>query len=373
MGRLIVLAAAFLVFFSGSLQSLAFGTIAGLGQNREHERITRNALSCAQAPGANCFQPGSIDELAGKSGTFGAVGAPDNPIRGLLSSSAAHCDNGDHLPIPGYVQSAVAAQMVLQTCRDWMETHMQAAVTAASRLILPDGTIDDSQIPTIVTCTFTGGSGRAKCDVLEAFGLVLHASEDFYSHTNWVDLPDLSLPVGTTTNPPGLGQGFPAPWLDLRNPSPPFPPGLISGCFDKIPEQFFCNDGPGRTKHHDINKDKGTIDPSITGPNTPRGQVAGNFHRAVSVAIADTRDKWRILQERLNSTYGGPRASLMICALTHDDPASTCGAPGQRKWSPFDIFNSLTITIGSLAALGGGGFYLAGRRRRDRGGAEQPA
>ena len=80
----------------GPLPALAFGTINGLGQNAEHERITRQGLAS--------FRLGALtlDELAGKKGTFGAVGAPDRPDRGLMSVSAAHCDNGDWLESPGY-------------------------------------------------------------------------------------------------------------------------------------------------------------------------------------------------------------------------------------------------------------------------------
>ena len=39
--------------------ALAFGTIGTLGQNYEHERITRHALACPNAglPGYFCFEP----------------------------------------------------------------------------------------------------------------------------------------------------------------------------------------------------------------------------------------------------------------------------------------------------------------------------
>jgi hypothetical protein len=30
------------------------------------------------------------------------------------------------------------------------------------------------------------------------------------------------------------------------------------------------------------------------------------------------------LRESLISTYGGSRGAMMICAITHDDPVSTC-------------------------------------------------
>jgi hypothetical protein len=92
------------------VDALAFGTIDSLGQNREHERITRHALGCVDLTGKQntlviggepvadpCFMGNSINELAGQRGTFGAVGAPDNPANGMLSDSLAHCDNADYL------------------------------------------------------------------------------------------------------------------------------------------------------------------------------------------------------------------------------------------------------------------------------------
>ncbi len=48
-------------------------------------------------------------EIAGKNGTWGAVGAPDNPARGLSGVKAAHCDGGDYFASAGYPQSQVAA------------------------------------------------------------------------------------------------------------------------------------------------------------------------------------------------------------------------------------------------------------------------
>src|SRR5438034_5002983 len=81
-------------------QGHAFGTINGLGQRAEHERITRAALACP--PGVkstgDCFEPKSMDQLAGHAGTFGAVGAPDLDE---FSTPAAHCDDADFLNVPG--------------------------------------------------------------------------------------------------------------------------------------------------------------------------------------------------------------------------------------------------------------------------------
>ena len=152
----------------------------------------------------------------------------------------------------------------VSSCRTWMDANLNTAVTDARLLILPNGTVDDSQMPTVFNCTFNGTKGRAKCNVLEDFGLTLHASEDFYSHTNWADIPDPARPPGSS-NPPGLGMAVPSPWIDLRVVTP-FPAGLMSGCFESIPERFYCNEGPGgRVKHAFLNKDTGTIDPAIRG------------------------------------------------------------------------------------------------------------
>jgi hypothetical protein len=302
--------------------AFGFGTISGAGQNREHERITRHALGCdASPPVADCFQPATLDELAGKKGTFGAVGAPDNPARGLLLTSTAHCDNGDYQPTPGYPQSQDSARAHLVACRAGMAAHLDEAVRDAARLLDASGKVDGSQIPTMVGCTFDGHKGRAKCDVLEDFGLLLHASQDFYSHSNWVDH---AAPGPTTLgNPPGLGNVGPAPWLDLRQADPPFPDGLMTGCFDKVSLVDVAAGCSGHTKHEDLNKDKGQIDPSIGAGTTKRGMIDDNFAAAVRAAITDTQDKWATLRERLVATYGADRGARMICAISHDDPA-TC-------------------------------------------------
>jgi len=63
-------------------QAFAFGTVSKvpvLGQDAEHEKITRAALSMLDAK--------TLEELAGTSSNFGAVGAPDDPVRGLLIAS----------------------------------------------------------------------------------------------------------------------------------------------------------------------------------------------------------------------------------------------------------------------------------------------
>ena len=300
-------AAALLCLTTGAY---AFGSVNIAGQQAEHERITRAALSAFH------LGPATMDEIAGKRGSFGAVGAPDRPDRGLLSTKAAHCDGGDHLDTPVYPQSAKDALARLSACRAGIFAHLNAAVKAAGAIADRSGRIDSAQVPTFVSCTYNGKPGRAKCNVLENLGLAFHAAQDFYAHTNWVDQP-ADGPIGLD-NPPGLGNSGPAPWLAPGNRAAA-PDGLISGCFDGIPERLHCT---GRVHHADLNKDTGPIDPRTgkagTG-TTRRGSVKGNFARAVAAAVADTRDKWAYFEARVTATYGQVRGKAIICALRNDN------------------------------------------------------
>ena len=332
--RIALAVSAFLLVASSSASS-AFGTLSAAGQDREHERITRNALECGLAPGhvQPCFEPDSMDELAGTSGTFGAVGAPDNPVRGLITDPAAHCDDGDDFQdaaFPNYPGPSLVN--ALDLCRQWMEDSIAEAVADARALIpVAGGNIASRELPTYISCTFTGTKGRAKCNVLEDFGATLHAAQDFYSHTNWTD----AMPAGAIApdNPPGLGNIGAAPWLDLSNPLGPLPAGLISGCFGLVPESIYCNDGdPGqagdlgaRVKHEWLNKDKGTIDPWPPGAGTTvRGAADNNFENAVEAAVEDTIEKWQFLQDELDAYYGPVDGARMACTLASDDPVANC-------------------------------------------------
>ena len=308
--------------------SWAFGTIRGLGQDAEHERITRHAFSCEGGKASDdCFQKKTLEMLAGGKGSFGAVGIPD---RGpLVFHSDAHCDGGDWFDVPGYPQSKGDAQAHLEACRAWMQKELDAAVEAAADLLDANGNTRDSELPTMVACNFGGQvKGRAKCNVLEHFGIVLHAAQDFYSHSNWTDAADPSRPL-SPANPPGLNKRGRTPWLDLRT-TPEFPKGLISGCFEAksaISEEANCNYGPSKTprvKHLALNKDKGRIDPSLGDGKTDRGRTSDNFRHAAEAAIDDSRDKWETLKEQLISTYGPSRGSRMVCLLTRDKGRKAC-------------------------------------------------
>jgi hypothetical protein len=306
--------------------ALAFGTIEGLGQSSEHEKITRLGLKAAGI-GAD-----TMNELAGERGAFGAVGAPDRPDRGLMSEAKAHCDGGDTMGAPGYPQSAAEAEAKLTACRNFIFASLEAAVSAAGRIV-PENTLSISrqEIPEYIPCVFDGSAGRAKCDVLEALGLALHASEDFYSHTNWVDQPGPG--ALTADNPAGLDNSGPAPFIDPTVKGA-FPKGLISGCYDGFPESQHCfyNGDWARIKHAVLNKDEGPIDPATgaTGPGTtPRGAINGNFERAVAAAAADAAAKWAWFGTELKARYGAARTTRTIAS---DHPARSTSQAVTRFW-----------------------------------------
>ena len=325
--RLIVATACLAIALPAS--AIGFGTVRGMGQDAEHGRITRHALACsATRSGNDCFQEDSLDSLAGDPGSFGAVGAPDRG-RGILTSYA-HCSAGDYLDIAGYPRSQAEAQASLTECREQMMSNLDHAVIDAADLLDDDGNIRSSQIPGFISCVYAGSQhGRAKCNVLAHLGLILHASQDFYSHSNWVDNHDPSRPIGSE-NPPGLGNEGPASWLDLRQSNIDFPEGLISGCFDNesfIDEASGCvygNEGAHRVRHLNLAKDTGPIDPQIGVGTTERGAIGDNFRRAVEAAIEDSADKWATFHERLVETYGAEHGNRMACAITHDDPTDDC-------------------------------------------------
>jgi len=311
------------------IATYGYGTIRGMGQDAEHARITRHALACdGTRPAEACFEPDTLDSLAGKEGSFGAVGAPDRG-RGMLTSYA-HCSAGDYLDVPGYPRSAAEAEASLTECRTQMMSNLDHAVLDAADLLDEDGDIRGSQIPSYIDCVYAGSEhGRAKCNILAHLGLILHAGQDFYSHSNWVDQADPAQPVGIE-NPPGLGQIGRSPWLDLRIANPAFPEGLISGCFDMesfVNEEegcFYGDQGQHRLRHFNLAKDTGPIDPVIGVGHLRRGTVGDNFRRSVEAAIEDSADKWATLRERLVATYGETNGSMMICAITRDNPTREC-------------------------------------------------
>jgi hypothetical protein len=304
-------------------KAVAFGTITFLWQNAEHSRITRRALSCAETNGAEyCFDKNTLESLAGNGRTFGAIGASDRGARAFVA--AAHCSAGDYLDTPDYPRTKEQAQRALTKCRDNMLENMERALKDAEKLLDESGNLRRSQIPGFFGCVYLGDvPGRAKCNVLGRLGQVLHNSQDFYAHTNWVDVADVDEPI-SRKNPPGLGRTGMAPWLDLRIDNPEFPEGLISGCGDV--DSRFGEDGgcKGRVLHRHLHKDTGQIDPEIGRGTSRRGAVNDNFKHAVEAAIEDTSDKWLTFQEALVGAYGEERGRKMACIIAKDRPGRDC-------------------------------------------------
>jgi hypothetical protein len=340
--------------------AVAFGTIDSGGQNREHERITRAALSCAAvgSSDADCFEPKSMDSLAGHDRTFGGVGAPDSDE---LSLPAAHCDNADFLAAPEYPRSRDQATATVMGCLDQIRSRFDEGVASTNDLLDGQGNVDRAGTDLATDCKSSGeADGRSKCTSIEAFGRVLHGAQDFYAHSNWADEADPTRPIGPE-NPPGLNLRGPSPILDLRSDKDPdIPTDLTSGCFvlrDQVPGVGECRQ---RVTHAGLNKDRGLIDPrtgDTTNPTTPRGMVGDNFAKAVTGAIAETRRQWQDFRSEVTAHYGTQRGELMICALTHDDPVNDCTA---RSWGKA-VGIVLVVGLGIAAAVV---IMLQTRRRR---------
>ena len=293
----------------------AFGTTHSQGD--EHERISRNALACGNLTTTTCWQPKTMSEFAGSTGDFGAIGVPDSGT--MVFESKAHCDNGDYLAVPGYPQSQKQARQALWNCREWIFSKFNEAVNDAGALLDSQGKLRSNQLS--YHCVFKFQvKGDAKCNVLEDLGIMMHASQDFYSHTNFTDH---AAPGATSlTNPPGLGQARTARFISIDENEGGIPADLISGCFKALPESWYCSN---RVRHADLNKDEGAINGNAIGAAaTPRGKVDDNFRNAVTYAIADSRQKWGEFEHHLRSKYGDARGALMACAISHDDPMKTC-------------------------------------------------
>ncbi|MFN8633443.1 MAG: CinY protein [Chloroflexota bacterium] len=312
----------------------AFGTVNELGQRAEHERITRIALGCA--PGTpsdgSCFEPISLENLAGKDGTFGAVGAPDSDAQVL--SPAAHCDNGDFLDQPGYPRSRAEATAAIQACVDHFRDEFENGITQAADLLDDeDGNVELHEVVLVPSCTFTGGiPGRAKCNVFQAFGRVLHGTQDFWSHSNFGDESDPTKPIDIN-NPPGLNLPAPSAILNMRvRGAVNLPKDLATGAFS-VPDD--CPSPNGRITHACLNKDEELIEPgpgvvangvpvpglgSVTDPRNTRNKIKENALKAVGGAVVESRRQWADFRVALGQKYGPKKARLIIGALVTDDP-----------------------------------------------------
>ena len=331
----------------------AFGTVHALGQNAEHEMITR-VLSCfsqKQAP-TPCFRKRSMNILAGESGSFGAVGSPDIPPY-LFGRPYNHCDDGDYNVIgaASYPKTEAEAHQQLLSCIKWAQTRISWAVYW-SRLLLSNGTINFQQARTDQSCKLPndvdGFDVNAKCAILNELGRAMHAAEDFWSHSNWADHANPKEPV-SASNQPGLGRSdVPNYFLSSHNGSIPpdsywkFPPNLVTGCDDSAPLSGFGD----RILHSNLSKDKGLINPNdgkTSNPDTQRGRVGNNFELAVTGARNQTVALWNSYVNTLKYFYGNAQAELMVTALTSDTPWTSCQVGGRAN-------NAYTPPAGNVSA-----------------------
>ena len=374
----------------------AHGTLNSwlLGQKAEHEKITRGSLGCApdytpQDDPGRCLELLTLDEVAGKEGRTGAVGAADIDE---FFEDVPHCTNADYLP-GGYPRSRARATAEFAKCRANMDAHWDEAVKLAIKTIdtatldirpaevsLQCGYIDAVKagaglhdfvkkldVPAVIdhfgpyrnrgaryvarkielfflkrfqqaaalyaVVAGNGIRGSAKCKVIGHLGRIFHAQQDFYSHSNWADRAEKGKPRGIH-NPPGLGRKAPSPLLDMLKPGAAVPVTFSTSCYDLL--HVACE---RRIDHDaDMGKDKGRItvvyerDPlpnklRTADPATPRGQVADNFDDAVQGAATQTAFTWTQFGEKLATEYGQKEAAQIICGLAHDDPVTACPAP----------------------------------------------
>lgn len=149
-------------------------------------------------------------------------------------------------------------------------------------------------------------------DAAAKFGLIMHPIQDFYAHSNWVELNNANLAHGLVDN--GLGK-----WTVLRPYSmignviivqgtvPPIGfdltrndrivtvttdldkfPGLISGTFTEFGATSFCPDSIAMS-HDDLNKDDSS---------------RPFFQDARNMATDQTRHEWCRLVNLVDQSYG---------------------------------------------------------------------
>lgn len=284
----------------------AFTPFPVAGGPGEHRRISDAALACRWGGPSSCWSPRALDRLET------ALRRPDVTL--ATFEDAAHCDSGD-LAADG-TSPGGRGPAALAACRDWIRKHIALALVAA------DGLVDARGVPLhdVRDCSWRALRPRTPlCETDFHLGRALHAAQDFYAHTNWVDSHDPGKPL-SLRNPPGLGRTGPIEWLASDADEPP-PPGLMSGCFVFFPEALFCH---GRTRHRDLSKD------SRAGPGSPpvgasrRGAINGAFPRAFDAAADETARIWMGFHARLLSTYGEVRGRAMSCRL-RGLPPSVCG------------------------------------------------
>lgn len=208
-------------------------------------------------------------------------------------------------------------------------------------------------------CNFTGGSAvvtgsqaeavaqldpstptpEADLLAIRAFARSLHALQDFYAHTNWIELGgdvlvDSSLGAFPSLTPYSTvaSSGFvvvqgpkPKRAALTRDDDAAYPdsavvtlrlgrsraPGLISGTVD-YEEGNFCPDSVAMT-HEELNKDKST--------NVGRSE---QYEAAKALAIRQTEHEWCRLRQLTLAQWGDPGVARLETWLAPDVTPPSC-------------------------------------------------
>jgi len=333
------------------------------GTNAEHTRFTIEALQCpytsevydSQYCWGTAGTSAALASLAGGNNNFGSVGNPDVielkadnigcdtiiscdwPIIGIVTgyNKYWHCDNGDSdKSNPNYPQTPEAAWGIMGHCFDWVKDMRDQVVTIAGGMLDANtGRIlgDNDDTCGSYTATSTEPVDTAKCKAGYAFGFVLHAAMDFYSHSNYADSEDKSNAV-SLTNPKGLIRDAPfsliGPGADT-NARPEDLADLVTGCYPGagVPEDPHITpaDCTNRITHDDgLAKDDMTKPRSNKGVIQDDGSEITNYTRVQEEVVREIEYQWKYLIDAIVAEYGSVKAENIICAMTKDTPSQQC-------------------------------------------------
>ena len=114
-----------------------------------------------------CFEPKSIDYLAGHDRQFGAIGAPDSDE---LSDPTAHCDNAD-FRAGGYPHTRDEATAAVLDCLRHLRTRFGEGADSARGLLDDQDRVIDAEVRIEPECRLGDrADSRAKCASLERVG-----------------------------------------------------------------------------------------------------------------------------------------------------------------------------------------------------------